>query len=392
MNMATNTIATNGAVDLPVDNATRLAIFDTLHESRGEDGLPKPLTEKELLDAIIARLRVLVPRELHLAGEPQAYLHDKLNACAEANLISIRSLDGESIIAPTGIAPLVRYPDGEIREYTPGLEMARERLDGDNARLRDSGFYVRRFIPSSADDPDSPEFQALLASMREHGFLKQFSIVAQDDDVVIDGRARIRAATRLELKVEYLKYPSKREQAAARRRDTPLNRVMIAVQANFARLSCDTVSAVHDAVAAVTRRPWDETAADLALTAVWRRSMPPEYSPQFEVSRLAFRPGAEAKIQVTADDKVMLRSLIEAAGLSNYKTDMLKDYVPIEEARSNYSGGRKALFARAEDLITGIATMQRERRTLKRKLDPEWDTVRDWLIATFQNREGSEAA
>lgn len=385
MNMATTAERT---VELPVDNASRLAIFDALHESRGVDG-PLALTESELFDRVIGRLRVLVPRELHLAGEPQAYLHDKLIACAEAGLVSIGSLGGDAIVALTGKTPSVRYPDGEIRDYTPGLELARERLDGDNARLRAAGFDVRRLLPSSADEPDGPEFQALLGSMREHGFLKQFCIVVQDDDVVIDGRARIKAAAILEFNVEYMKYGSDRERAAARRRDTPLNRVMIAVQTNLVRLSPETVRAVHEAVAAITRRPWDETAADLALTATWRRSMPPEYSPQFEVSKLAFRPGAEANIQVTADHKVMLRSLIEAGGLSNYKIKLLEDYVPTERARSGHSAGRKAVFARADDLIAGIATMQQERRAAKLKVDPEWDHIRDWLLATFRTDEDS---
>ena len=139
------------------------------------------------------------------------------------------SIEGEAILALTGKLPSVRYPGGEIRDYTPGLELARERLDGDNARLRAARFDVRTLIPSSADEPDGPEFQALLASMREHGFLKQFWIAAQDDDVVVDGRARTKAAALLGLKVEYVKYGSDRERTAARRRDTPLNRVLIAV-------------------------------------------------------------------------------------------------------------------------------------------------------------------
>ncbi len=381
-------VTAESTAELPMDNPSRLAIFDALHESRGVDG-PLALTESELFDRVIGRLRVLVPRELHLAREPQAYLHDKLIACAEAGLVSIGSLGGDAIVALTGKIPSVRYPDGEIRDYTPGLELARERLDGDNARLRAAGFDVRPRIPSSADEPDGPQFQALLGSMREHGFLKQFCIVVQDDDGVIDGRARIKAAAILELKVEYVKYGSDREGAAARRRDTPLNRVMIAVQTNLVRLSPEIVRAVHQAVAAITRRPWDETAADLALTATWRRSMPPVYSPQFEVRKLAFRPGAEANIQVTADHKVMLRSLIEAGGLSNYKIKLLEDYVPTERARSGHSAGRKAVFARADDLISGIATMQQERHAAKLKVDPEWDHIRDWLLATFQTDEDS---
>lgn len=371
------------AVNLPLDNASRLAIFDALHESRGVDG-PLTLTESELFERLIGRLRVLVPRELHLAGA-RPYLHEKLIACAETGLISMGSVEeGEAIVALTSKLPSVRYPDGELRDYTPGLVLALERLDGDNARLREAGFDVRTLIPSSADEPDGPEFQALLESMREHGFLKQFWIAAQGGGVVIDGRAREKAAAILELNVEYVKYGSDRDRTAARRRDTPLNRVLIAVESNRARLSPQTRQGVQEAVAAVTRRAWDETSADLALTAPWRRSIPPEYSPQFEVKRLAFRSDAEPKIQVTANNKVMLRSLIEAGGLSNYKIKLLEDYVPTERARSGHSAGRKAVFARVDDLISGIATMQRERRAAGLKVDPEWDQIRDWLMATFE--------
>lgn len=369
------------ATDLPPDNASRLAIFDAFHQDAGPDG-PRPLTESEVFERVIGRLRVLVPRELHLTGEA-SYVHSKLEACAEAGLISMGSLEGESIVALTGQAPLIRYPDGELRDYTPGLELARERLDGDNARLRAAGFDVRPLIPSSADEPHGPEFQALLASMREHGFLRQFWIAELTDGVIVDGRARKRAAEMLNLDVEYVQYRSDRDRTAARRRDTPLNRVMLAIQSNLSRLSPDTIQAVHETVAKVTRRTWEETAADLALTAEWRRSMPAEYSPHFKVEKRPFREGAEAKIQVTGDDKVMIRSLIEAAGLSNYKLDLLKDYVPFERARSVHSAGRKAVFARATDLISGIAAMQQERRAAKRKIDPEWNEIRDWLIANF---------
>lgn len=367
--------------DLPADNASRLAIYDAFHEDVSSDG-PRPLTESEVFGRVIGRLRVLVPRELHLAGEAE-YVHRKLEACADAGLISMGSLDGESILALTGQAPLIRYPDGELRAYTPRLELALERLDGDNARLRSEGFDVRALIPSCADEPHGPEFQALLASMREHGFLRQFWIAAQTDDVIVDGRARKRAAEMLGIDIEFVQYRSDRDRAAARRRDTPLNRVMLAIQSNLARLTPETIVAVHEAVAKVTRRPWEDTAADLDLTAEWRRSMPAEYSPLFEVEKLPFREGAEARIQVTSDDKVMVRSLIEAAGLSNYKLDLLKDYVPFERARSIHSAGRKAVFARAADLISGIASMQQERRQANRKIDPEWDKIREWLTATF---------
>lgn len=368
--------------DLPPDNASRLAIFDAFHEGAGPTG-PRPLTESELFDRVIGRLRVLVPRELHLAGEA-AYVRSKLEACADAGLISIGSLGSDALLALTAKAPMIRYPDGVLREYTPGLEPARERLDGDNARLRAAEFDVRTLLPSCADDPHGPAFQGLLGSMREHGFLRQFWIAALTDDTIVDGRARKRAAEMLGLEVEYVQYRSERERTAARRRDTPLNRVMLGIQSNLHRLDQETIQAVHEAVAKVTKRLWAETEADLELTAAWRLAMPAEYSPYFEVTKRPFREGAEAKVQITPDDKVMVRSLIEAAGLSNYKLDLLKDYVPFERARSAHSAGRKAVFARATDLIAGITTMQQERRAAKRKTDPEWGEIRDWLIATFE--------
>lgn len=372
--------------DLPRDNASRLAIYDVLYERASATGAPWVTTD-ELFERVIGRLRVLVPRELHLAGD-RAYVDEKVDACMEAGIVVAKSDNGQKSLALTGKPPLVRYPDGEFRDYPPGLELARERLDGDNARLRTAGFDVRKSVPSIADDPSGVEFQALLASMREHGFLKQFPVVKYEDGVVVDGRARLRAAAILELDIEYLKY-SEKELKAARRRDTPLNRVLVAVHSNQSRLPGDVVDAVYQGVANVTRRTWDAMAADLALTQEWRLSMSPDYSPRFEVKKLAYREGDEPKIQVTSDGKVMLRSLLEAGGLSNYKIGtQLRDHVPFERARSPYTAGPKAVFARAEDLIAGIAAMQQERRAAKRKVDPEWEQIRQWLVRTFDPAGG----
>ena len=370
-----------GNADLPPDNVSRIAIFDALHEHASASG-GETFTADELFDIVIARLRVLVPRELHLAGE-RPYVEEKVKACVEAGLLITTSDNGRKLLTLTGSPPLVRYPDREVRDYSPGLELARERLDGDNARLRTAGFDVRSSLPSNADDPDGLAFQGLLASMREHGYLKQFPIVKYDDDVVVDGRARLRAAAVIGEEVEYVKYGSDRDRMVARRRDNPLNRVLLGVHGNLARLSPDEVRTVYERVSQVTRRTWQETASDLALTEAWRRSMPAEYSPQFEVKKLPFRQGGERKIQVTADNKVMLRSLIEAGGLSNYKIDILRDYVPFERARSKHSAGRKAVFARAEDLISGIAAMRQDRHAAKRKVDAEWEQILQWLVATF---------
>jgi hypothetical protein len=78
--------------------------------------------------------------------------------------------------------------------------------------------------------------------------------------------------------------------------------------------------------------------------------------------------------------------LVEAGGLAGYKVGtQLKQYVPTEKARSANSTGPKADFARAEDLITGIATMQKDRQAAKRKVDPEWEQIRQWLVRNFQS-------
>ncbi len=367
--------------DLPRDNGSRLAICDAIWEFITQTGAPG-ITDDELFERVIGRLGVLVPRELHLTGD-RTYVSEKIGACVQAGIIAASSENGRRLLTLTGQRPLVRYPNGELRDYPPGLELARERLDRDNAHLRAAGFDVRKFIPSIADDPKGAQFQALLASMFEHGFMKQFPIVRYEDGGVVDGLARLRAAERLQLPVEYWK-GSEKDWKAAHRRDTPLNRILVALHSNAARLPGDVVDAVYKHVADVARRAWDETAADLALTQEWRRSMAPEYSPWFDVEKISYREGGEPNIQVTADRKVMVRSLVEAGGLAGYRVGtQLKRYVPTEKARSAYSTGPKADFARAEDLITGIAAMQQERGVAKRKVEPEWEQIRQWLVRTF---------
>jgi hypothetical protein len=373
--------------DLPRDNTSRLAIYDVIYQYAEETGTPG-ITDGELFERAIGRLRVLVPRELHLAGD-RTYVDEKIDALVQAGIITLSSSEGQRVLTLTGRPPLVRYPDGELVNYTAGLELARERLDRDNARLRAVGFDVREFIPSIADDPDEAPFQALLTSMREHGFMKQFPIAKYEDGEFVDGRARHRAAAMLELKVEYLRHGSDKARKAANRRDTPLNRVLVAVDSNVGRLTTDIVDAVHKRVAHATGHAWEETAADLLLTQDWRRAMAHEYTPWFHVTKRAYRKGGEPKIQVTRDGKVMVRSLVEAGGLASYKIQsQLSAHVPFEQARSQFSGGRKADFARAEDLTAGIEAMLQERRAANRKIDPEWEQIRDWLVRTFEPARG----
>lgn len=367
--------------ELPRDNASRLAIYDAICQHAKDTGTPE-ITDDELFELVIGRLRVLVPRELHLAGD-RPYVDEKIDACVQAGII-VSTYDNGRRLLTRGQPPLVRYPDGNIRDYPAGLELARERLDRDNAHLRAASFNVRKFIPSIADNPDAAPFQALLASMREHGFMKQFPIIKHQDDTIVDGLARQRAADSLGIEIEFIKYSTDRARKEAQRRDTPLNRVLVALDSNRARLTDDILDTVHERVADVTRRAWEETAADLTLTREWRRSTTTEYTPQFDVTMRAYRDGDEPKVQVTADDKVMILSLLRASGLSGYKAGTeLSPYVVFEDARSAHSPGRKAHFARAQDLITGIAAMQQERRARGRKLDPEWEEIRSWLVRNF---------
>lgn len=367
--------------ELPRDNAARLAIYDAIFQHAQEAGTQE-ITDDELFDRVIGRLRVLVPRELHLAGD-RAYVDEKLNACMKAGIIVATYENGRRLLVPAR-PPRVLYPDGKICDYSAGLELARERLDQDNAHLRAASFDVRKFIPSIADDPAGAPFRALLSSMRDHGFMKQFPIVKYEDGAIVDGFARQRAAETLRMEIEYLRYSTDRARKDAQRRDTPLNRVLVAVDSNAGRLTTDIADIVHKRVADVTHRTWDETAADLALTQEWRRSMATEYTPWFDVTLRAFRPSDKPKVQVTAEDKVMVRSLVRASGLSDYKVGTeLSHYVVFEDARSAYSGGRKAHFARAEDLVAGIAAMLEERQAAGRKFDPEWEQIHSWLVQNF---------
>lgn len=367
--------------DLPPDNNSRIAIFDALATSPSSEMERRGVSVHDLFALVIPRLRVLVPRELHIATE-HGYVEDKIAACVESGLLAWTG-SGRDFVALTGRLPQIRYPDGAVRDYQPGLEPARERLEADNAKLRQSGFNVRNHVPSVADAPDSLAFRSLVASMREHGYLRQFPVTECPDGTVLDGHARVAAAATAGVTVERLAMRSKKDRAVARRRDTPIQRVLLRLDANRGRLSDDVITGVYAAVSEIADRPWPEIAADIALTREWRRALPPEYTPRFEVRLKAYRTGGEAKVQVTADDKVMLRSLLESAGLTNWKIKDLKDHVPIEEARTERSAGRKAGFARIADLVSGIETMQEERRTRKLRIDPEWEGIRTWLIENF---------
>lgn len=383
------TVASKPGQDLPTDNGTRIAIYDAMYEAQQQSSANgehfEGLTEPELFTRVVGRLRVLVPRELHVAGEKE-YLNAKLEVCLEAGILAERAGATGRLLTLTGRPPNVRMPSGEVIEYPAGLELARERLDRDNERLRAGHFDVRRYLPSIAYDPLGKPFQALLASMREHGFLRQFSIVKYDDGVIVDGLARSKAAEMVGINVSYARFGSVEERKAARQRDTPLARILIAVDSNAARLAEDVIPAVQEAVSGVTRRSWAQTAADLAFTRQWRQSTGSGYTSVFEVTRLPYRPGDEPKIQVDPEGRIMLRSLVQAAGLASYKINDLGPYVPFEQARTALSG-RSALFARAGDLVSGIATMEADRRAKKQKRYPEWAQIREWIISNVPSAD-----
>lgn len=367
------------SADLPPDNATRLAIYDAMHDGYTPDGSSLTFTVEQLFERVIPRLRMLVPRELHLAGERE-YVADKVRVCVDAGLLlTADAEDGRGVLKLLGALPQIRLPDGDIGEYSHDLEPARERIDRDNAALREKRFNVHDYIPTTADDPDGPEFRALLESMGEHGFLRQFWIAEAPDGEVVDGRARKRAAEALDLKIPIVAYPPGREGEAARRRDTPLNRVAIAIDSNRARLDLGVIDLVHNEVSRVTGRPWDQTAADLTITRAWRKIVPKDYVPMLDVELRSFRPGEDLEVQVTPDGRVMLRSLVVASGLSSYKTKNLEKYVAMEMARTEFSS-RKAWFAKAEDIVAGVAAMQQDpgKRT-NAKVEPQWERISEWL-------------
>jgi hypothetical protein len=366
-------------IELPPDNAARVAIYDVMVTATVEDGLDGLLVG-DLFDRVIPRLRVLVPRELHLSGEHD-YVEGKVDVCVTAGILQRHRQVRNLLLLGTEI-PMVRFPDGVTRSYPAGLEAAREQLEADEGKLRRGGFDVRRLVGSVADDRKSDRFQRLVASMREHGFLDFMPIVMIEPDIIVDGLARLRAAAEAEIQ---LKNQHKRFLS---RRDTPLQLALLVLDLNADRLSDEDYTKVHDAIAVRTGRSWLEIERDLEITQEWRRVEPKEYDAKLDVKLLPFRLGQEPSVQVTTDNtRVMLRSVTEQAGLPEYSRDDLLPYIPSERARTQYSG-RKAIFVSINDAIDGIERMQADRAGRKRKVDKGWDEVRQWLVKTF----GTEAA
>jgi hypothetical protein len=370
--------------ELPADNDARIAIYDAMCEVAGSPrATSRVIATETLFDQVIDRLRILVPRELRLSGE-RLYFDEKIQTCVDAGIVR-RSGDGLTLGEE---APFVQYPDGEIRSYTAGLQAARARLKHDDASLRRAGFDPHRFVPSVADARRSPAFRVLVASMREHGFLKQFPIVRGADGAVVDGRARIAAAEVAGVKVIELS----EDDRPPNRLDTPLHRVLLLLAVNANRLTDENRDALKQAVAEKVGRSWAEIESDLALTHEWRRAVPRQYVAKLDVREVRFRPDeAEPTILVTTDERVRvgLRKLVVAAGLSPYKMQTeLRGYVVEELARTQLTS-KPATFVEISNAIEGIGKMQSDRRAKNLKLDPQWETVRQWLVAQRRARASS---
>lgn len=360
--------------DLPPDNAARIAIYDALSDADPREPTGRPtLSEDQLLARVIGRLRILVPRELHLLGE-KPYFREKVSACIDAGIVEASVADGARHLALTGVPPRVRYPDGVVRDYEAGLEPARERLEGDDAQLRQSRLDLNKLVWSLADRQESTQFSALVESMREHGYLKHCQIVEGADGTVVDGRARVAAAAVAGVNIVKVKGVGRLSQ----RRDSPLHRALLMLDLNRERLSDEDRERVYGAIAEAAGRSWSDIAADLALTREWRRAKR-SYVAKLPVKLVKYRKDDQAKVLLTEDGtRVGIRSLLQAAGLANYKDRTLLEYVHGEKAQSSARPGPPATFVQVTDAIAGIEALQRERR----KVEPEWEDIRQWLLRT----------
>lgn len=362
--------------ELPPDNAARIVLFDAL----ALDG-STAVDETSLFERVIPRLRVLVPRELHIHGE-RPYVATKIAACVDAEILQLDATETGSL-RRGGRRPRIRYPDGSVRDYTPCLEGARERLDADEGRLREAKFDVHDVVGSIADDLSSDSYQRLVESMKEHGFLESCRILENRWGEVVDGRARSAAALEVGVEVKKASVP--------RHRDTPLQTVLLILDLNAPRLSGEQRAGVHRAIELATKRAWPAIEADLLLTQAWRRAEPKKYHAILEVTLHPFREGEPPAVQVTNDgSRVLLRSLTDQVGLGEWSRNDIRPYVSFEQGRSPVSGPR-AIFVNMLELIQGIDRMQADRRRRRRKVHHGWDTIREWLVAFTDRSKVGEA-
>jgi hypothetical protein len=205
------------------------------------------------------------------------------------------------------------------------------------------------------------------------------------DGAVVDGWARIEAAREAGVDVRThrpsLDHP---DELRARRRDTPLHRILLAVDTNAHRLTADERQLVLDAAAVVTGRPWAAIQSDLDLTRRWRGAIAPAYVAVFDVKELAYQPGSSSKIMVTADQKVAVTSLLRAAGLPAWETSKnIKFLLHLERARPAISSGGKRKVGRAQDFAPADELLLKLRAMVEeRGKDPvAWSGPISWLEA-----------
>ena len=358
--------------ELPRDNAARIALFDAV--ALGDPDRRRGLTEDELFSRVIPRLRRLVPQELHVQGD-RDYFTSKVAASLDADLL--RRLQGSGALTLGSQDPFVQYPDGSLHRYRPGLEGARERLEGDDTKLRSKGFIVTKYLKTTP--LRSQAFSTLVDSMREHGYISALPVIESSTGDVLDGRARLRVAEQLEIPAK--KIP---RVALEMHRDGPLQQTLLVLDINAARIDAATREKLENAIGEITGRKWEDIRADLDLTRDWRQMKPKRYTAWLDVKIVPFKEGdpAGTGVQVTTDEtRLGLRSLMQQVGIAEYNRDHLKPYAPFEEARSSHSrGGKKTHFVRVSDAINGIAAMQADRESRGLKVDHAWDELRRWLI------------
>ena len=106
-----------------------------------------------------------------------------------------------------------------------------------------------------------------------------------------------------------------------------------------------------------------------------------DYTPWFDVKMLAYRPEDEPKSPGHSrpqGDGAFTGRGWRASKLQDHRRSLATTF-RIEKARTVYRAAEGGLRA-AEDLIAGIEAMQQERQAANRKVDPEWEQIRSWLV------------
>jgi hypothetical protein len=330
------------------------------------------LSEEALFDRVVGRLRMLVPRELHNAGE-LSYFNEKLVVCVAAGLLE--RIRPSNLIATGQMLPAIRYPDGVVRPYTLGLEDAKDRISADDGKLRNLNFDVMRLIPTVAARAKSEDFHALVESMKLHGYVKSLVITEGADGTVIDGRARAAAAAVAEVK------PSTNKQfRLPTRLDTPLQRLTLALDLNRHRINSEQRQDILERVAAKLGRPWSRVEHDLQLTCEWRLVTPVEYDADFRVVERPFRPDGATQVVVSSDStQIGLRSALLAAGLKSYDDRKIKRLTHTKMRKTDLTGTRPALFADVAGTISAIELIQEDIQSRGRTANQAWQQLREWL-------------